>query len=1326
MNQAQAQPKAANSQELKATIKQIKKDFGLVMLRDKHNFIQRLQRIERGVGKKEHKEQANLQRLQQAVSASIAKREYRRVNLPTPKYPLSLPVVEKRDHIARLIRENQVIVLCGETGSGKTTQLPKICLDLGLGVAGFIGMTQPRRIAARSIAQFIADDLRDQKETNGQNAVGFKMRFVDRVRDETYIKVMTDGILLAEIQGDRYLNQYETLIIDEAHERSLNIDFLLGYIKHILPRRPDLKLIISSATLDTEKFSQHFNDAPIVEISGRTYPVEVRYRSLEIKSTGNDPEEVESASREKELEDAVVEAVNELSSKDKQGDILVFLPGEREIREATEALQRERLPGVEILPLFARLSSGDQDKIFNPGLGKRVVLATNVAETSITVPGIRYVIDSGLARISRQGGRGQVRRLPIEKISQSSANQRKGRCGRLSDGICIRLYSEDDFLERPLYTDPEILRTALDSAILQMKAQRLGDVEQFPFVDPPPPAAIRDGVRGLEELGAINPQGQITDIGQQLARLPLDPRLANMILAAKKEGSLQEVLILAAALSIPDPRDTPREKREKANQYHQRHIDKDSDFIGFLNLWAFIEDGRNKAPSKNQFRKFLKENFLSYSRTREWWEIHRQLTRQVEDMGLTGNQQKATYSQIHKAVLAGLLGQVGLKTEKHEFTGTRQIRFYINPGSALFKKPPRWVMTAELVETTRLFARICARLEPEWIEEVAAKLCKRHYFEAHWEKKPGRVMALEKVSLFGLTLITNRKVHFGPIDPEESRRLFIQSALVEGQFQTNAPFFSYNQALIAEIRDLEHKSRRRDLLVDEKTLFEHYDNIVPKSSYTAAHFHHWYQNARKQNQRLLYFDKENLMRHEGESITGEKFPGHLLLNGREYPLEYHFSPGDGEDGISVLIPLPYLNQVQAHAFEWLVPGLLPDKLNALLKLLPKSWRRQLVPLPQTVELCLAAGWNPGHPLCSTLGLIIEQKMGIKIPANVWRHDDLPNHLRMNFKITDDGGQKLLEHGRNLEALQEKMGSKAKDQFQSLPKGDFEQKNKTRWDFGHLPQQVDLSVGHSNVNGFPAIRDDGNSVSLRLIDDPNLAAKMMRRGLVRLFALQLPQQVKQLKHSLKISQPMALAFSSFGKQERLIADIIDLALDRVFLPTNAEEIRDAETFANRLQSGRGKIVREAEDIAALAGRILMEFHGVRLTIKTAKQSPALKAVVSEVQEHLDHLMTADFLWQTPFIWLRHMPRFLKAVNLRLERRSQDPKKDSQKATELAPLWKQYQETALKHAKDEIQDPQLEIFYWMLEEFRVSLFAQELKTSIPISQKRLIKQWQKVLK
>ncbi|MBF0447136.1 MAG: ATP-dependent RNA helicase HrpA [Magnetococcales bacterium] len=1299
------------------------------MLVDQFGFRKKLQQIERLMIKPWRQEAlSQLTGLEQALKHSCEKRAWRSQNRPITRYSLSLPVVESKQKITDLIQANPVTILCGETGSGKTTQLPKICLDLGRGLSGLIGMTQPRRIAARSIAQFIANDLHPGPASAPTPAVAYKMRFEDQVRPETFVKVMTDGILLAEIQGDRYLNQYDTLIIDEAHERSLNIDFLLGYIKQLLPRRPDLKVIISSATLDTEKFSRHFDDAPIIEISGRTYPVEVRYRSLEMKPTGNDPLDRESDSREKELEEGIVEAVAELFSEKNPGDVLVFLPGEREIREAADLLRRQNFPGTDILPLFARLSAADQDKIFNPGGRRRIVLATNVAETSITVPGIRFVIDSGLARISRQGGRGQVRRLPVEKISQSSANQRKGRCGRLSNGICIRLYSQEDFSDRPEFTDPEILRTSLDSALLQMKSQRLGEVELFPFVDPPPASAIRDGNRRLEELGAIDTRGELTTIGQQLARLPLDPRIARMILAAKNEGSLREVLILAAALSIPDPRETPREKQEKAQQLHQRHRCKESDFSTFLNLWNFTETERQNSDSKNQFRKFLKANLLSFSRMREWWEIHQQLSRQVKEMGFVLNQQEATYDQIHKAVLAGLLGQIGFKADKHEYAGTRQIRFYINPGSTLFKKSPTWLMTAELVETSRLYARTCARVEPEWIEEVAGDLCKHHYFDAHWEKKPGRVMAFENVSLFGLTLITQRQVHYGPVDPVESRRLMIQSALVEGHFQTQAPFFSHNHGLMTEIRELEHKSRRRDLLVDEATLYHYYDRIIPENTYTAANFHHWYQNARKQNSRLLYFEKESLMQHQGESITGERFPGHLLINGREYALEYHFSPGEGEDGLSVLIPLPYLNQVPAQTFEWLVPGLLEDKLTALLKLLPKSWRRQLVPLPQTVEICLNAGWNPDQSLCQTLSLILSQTKGLNVPINIWRPEELPDHLRMNFKIVDESGENLLDQGRDLEALRSKLGKIAQDQFKNIPKGDFEKSKRVRWDFGDLPSQLALTVDDQPVHGFPAICDDTNSVSVRLIDDPLVAEQTMRRGLVRLFALQLSQPIKQLKISLNshISQPMALAFSAFGKKEHLIAQIIDLALDHIFLSADFSDIRSSAVFNERLQAGQAKVFSETQEIAKLAGQILLTYHSVGLTLKSARQYPAIKAIEPEIQEQLAQLLPADFLWQTPWVWLRHLPRFLKAIQLRLERRQQDPAKDNQKAQELSPLWKQFQRVKKQQEKEAITDPQIQIYYWMLEEFRVSLFAQELKTSIPISTKRLEKQWLNVLK
>ncbi len=1259
--------------------------------------------------------------------------ERRRAALPAPRYSLDLPVVGRKAEIQAAIREHQVVVLCGETGSGKTTQLPKICLELGRGVAGMLGVTQPRRIAARSIATFIARDL----DSEPGRAVGFKMRFTDKVRPETHIKIMTDGILLAETRSDRLLNQYDTLIIDEAHERSLNIDFLLGYLKNILPKRPDLKLIISSATLDTEKFSNHFDNAPVVEVSGRSHPVEVLYRPLEPDNIARLTEEEEGDGEGvKELEEGILEAVEELFTLEEAGDVLVFLPGEREIREAAALFARMDWKHVEILPLFARLSAAEQDRVFKPGGKRRVILSTNVAETAITVPGVRYVVDSGLARVSRHSGRTQVRRLPVEKIPRAAADQRKGRCGRLGPGVCIRLYSEADYEARPRFGDPEIRRTSLASVILQMKSLKLGEVADFPFVDPPAPHAIRDGLRLLEELGAITSRGELTDIGRQLARLPLEPRLARMILAARERLSLREVLIIVSALTIPDPRERPEAFRGKADTVHRQHVDRQSDFVALLNLWSHIERGRAEAPSKNAFRRFLKQSFLSWVRTREWRDIHDQLhTLLVGEMGFKPNQSAADYPQIHKALLAGLLGNVGFKSERHEYLGARQSTFFINPGSGLFKKSPTWVLAGELVETSKLYARTCARVEPEWVEEVAGGLCRKSHFEAHWEKKAGQVMAYERVTLFGLPLITRRKVPYGPIDPVTAREIFIQSALVEGSIRSHAEFFAHNQRLIAELRQLENKSRRRDLLVDEREIFDFYDRRVSQRTHTSRHFHNWYQQARKKDPHVLHLTREILLRDQGATISGDRFPGHLLVGGREYSLEYLFNPGAGTDGISVRIPLPDLNRVSPHPFEWLVPGLLAEKITALLKSLPKSHRRLLVPLPGSVNACLEAiaemeerqGGETVRekPLCTVLGHILHQRLGVAIPVSLWNLEGLSDHLKINFLIIDPGSGNTLAQGRDLREITGRLGAEARDSFQKIPKNHYERKGLTRWDFDALPERVVLTSGDQTVFGHPALRDDGASVTLKLVDDPDEAQRLHRQGVLRLFALALPQQIKHLKNNLSVTREMVYFHTTLGNREVLIKEIINLALARVFLPEGAGDVRDAETFQTRLQAGRGRLVRMAESVRGLVADILAEYHPILLSLKKNRSHTGEKTMQG-IRAHLDALVHPGFLSAVPEQWLKQYPRYLKALRLRLQRRQQAPLKDAGRAAEITPLWQACRQLLERNRTERFYDPELERYRWLLEEYRVSLFAQELRTVEPVSAKRLQKQWEKVLK
>ena len=1296
----------------KKQFRQLFREISQGLMRDQEALRRHLQSLQREGGK-----EGALEAWRRRLAVSREKREKRRLSLPVPRYEQDLPVIQQRDHIARMIRKHPVVVLCGETGSGKTTQLPKICLGLQRGSAGWIGITQPRRIAARSIADFLAKDLNSEVGA----AVGYKMRFMDRVNPDSFVKVMTDGILLAEIQSDRMLSQYDTLIIDEAHERSLNIDFILGYLKQIVPRRPGFKVIISSATLDTQHFAKHFDGAPIVEVSGRTFPVETRYRPLK-----NLDETVER--EDKDLEQGILEAVHELFALGPSGDILVFLPGEREIRDVADLLRKQSLPRTEILPLFARLSIADQQRIFYPGRQRRVILATNVAETSITVPGIRYVVDSGLARVGRHSGRTQVQRLPVERISRAAANQRQGRCGRLSEGVCIRLFSQEDFLSRPTFTDPEILRASLAAVILQMKFLRLGTVEAFPFVDPPNTHAVQDGMRLLAELGAVTGKGHLTQIGKELARLPLEPRLGRMILAGHANLCLNEMLVIVSAMSIPDPREWPEEQRGKAETAHKRHVHPQSDFMGLLSLWTFIRSGQEEAGSKNQFRRFLKGNFLSFMRVREWQGIHAQLTHLATSLALKANQHAASYQEIHKAILSSSLGFVGFKTENRDYLGARQSRFFVSPGSVLFKKSPVWIMAGELRETTRLFASTCAKIEPEWVEEVAGDQCRKSHFDPHWEKKSGSVLVFERVTLFGLTLIAKRKVSFGNIDPEQARKIFIQSALVEGQLQTTAEFFSHNQALIAEVRELEHKSRRRDLLVDEQVLFDFYEGLLPEHIHSVHLFHAWYRQARKKNAQLLFFSREMLLLHDGEGITGESFPGHLLIRHQEFPLEYHFNPGEGEDGISVRIPLPYLNQLSAAAFEWLVPGLLANKVLALLKALPKTFRRSLVPIPKASQYCMEniRAEDRSQSMDVVLGRIIRQHYGISIPSDAWRFADLADHLRMNFKVMDERSEQVIIQGRDLNMLQKQCGSEAQKSFQKRPKTDFERTGLTRWDFGDLPQQVIMpsKISGGKMYGFPAIRDDGNSVSLHLLDDPYHARRVTRWGLVRLFYLQLGQQIRSLERKLVIDKRTMLAYAPFGRRDMLLKEMISLTLARVFLDSAEEEVHNEALFQKRLQVGRTLLSKEVDEVCRLVHQIFEHYQSVLSKLREMRV-PGLQTLQQEVRDHLDTLVFSGFLQETPAVWLKHLPRYLRAIVLRLERRVFAPQKDTQKAKEILPFWQQYHLLAKKQATEKIQDPELQYYRWMLEEFRVSLFAQDLRTAMPVSPKRLEKQWQKVL-
>lgn len=1253
-----------------------------------------------------------LEKLEKQVQTAVERHQRRNLIRPTPSYAMALPISEHRQEISRLISDHQVVVICSETGSGKTTQLPKLCLDLQRGSAGFIGMTQPRRIAARSLANFLAKDL----GCKPGEWVGYKMRFDDSVQESSFVKIMTDGLLLAELTSDPLLLHYDTIIIDEAHERSLNIDFLLGYLKTILSKRPDLKIIISSATLDHEKFSRHFGQAPVMVVPGRTYPVEVRYRPLQPDSTG----EIDN-----DLAGAVFSSILHLHQSEARGDILVFLPGESDIREMSVLLRKKLQADYEILPLHARLASRDQDRIFSPGTKPRIILATNVAETSITVPGIRHIIDPGLAKIKRQNLRGSIQRLSLEKISRASADQRKGRSGRVGPGTCIRLYTPEDYEARPPFTDPEILRTSLAATILVMQAQGLGHIEHFPFMDPPSPSAVQEGWRLLAELHAVDTQGNLTAMGKQLARLPVDPRIGRMILAAPQHHCLDEILIIAAALSIPDPREWPLNRLELAEEFHLRFSDKNSDFMMFLNLWSHLENLRKTAPSKTSLNNTLKGEFIFSGRVREWWEIYAQLKKITKEMGYSSPPTKEIrYAAIHKAVLAGHFSMVGLKKQKNEFSGCRDTLFHIHPGSALFRKSPSWIVAAEMVETSRLYARICARVEPEWIEDAAGSACKKEYYEAYWDNKLGKVMAFQKVSYGGLPLVVHRKVHFGPIDPTESRRIFIQEALVGHQLRTEASFLAHNRGLIEEIRDREHKERRRDLLIQESELFALYDRLIPQTTYCASHFSSWYLHGVKENPNLLHFAPHELLRQHEQAALQEQFPGHLSIAGQTFSLEYHFNPGTGEDGLSVMIPLAALHQCHPHPFEWLVPGMLLEKVAALLKALPKAWRKQLVPVPETAVMCLNhLDSHAAQSLTLALAKVLQHHRDVVIPAEAWRDLVIADHLRMNFKIIADGNGQVLHQGRDLETLKNLLGPQAKQEFRALLKSSIEQKGLTRWTFDDLPETVEISTGGGVVMGFPTLVDESHSVSLQVMDNPVLAGKAMRRGMIRLFVLHLPQQVRQLKSVLKFSAGAVLVYLPTEKRGSLVNEVIDLVFDRVFLRGSLEKIRSKENFLERIREGQGEIFREAELVRSLVEEIIDGYRIIQLLMKTGNSNPGIRPIIPELKGQLGALIGPEFLWETPFCWLRHYPRYLKAIYRRLERRMLSPMKDMEKGGVIKPFEELLRMGQLRLDKGEI-DPELETFRWMVEEFRVSLFAQELGTSVPVSPKRLQEQWRKV--
>lgn len=1286
------------------------------------------------------------------------------------EFPESLPVSGKRDEIMAAMQAHQVIIVCGETGSGKTTQLPKIALAMGRGKLNYpqgtraklIGHTQPRRIAASSVAKRIAEEL----HTPLGEVVGYKVRFQDRLSRDASVKLMTDGILLAETQTDPLLTAYDTIIIDEAHERSLNIDFLLGYLREILPRRPDLKVVVTSATIDADRFARHFESkkgpAPIIMVSGRTFPVEQRWRPFE-------------ESREYDLNSAIADAVDELWTGHAAGDILVFLPGEREIREAADHLRKHFshqavTRNAKVLPLFARLSQAEQDRIFDSHSGRRIVLATNVAETSLTVPGIRYVIDAGTARVKRYSFRSKVEQLMVEPISQAAANQRAGRCGRVADGICIRLYDEKDFNGRARFTDPEILRSSLAGVILRMKSLHLGVVEDFPFIEAPSGRAIADGYQLLAELGAVDEQNDLTAMGRELAKLPLDPRVGRMILEARERQALDEVLVIASAMSVQDVRDRPMEAQAQADQAHAKFDDEKSEFTGYLKLWKWLHDARGDKHahpagaagthklSNRQYEQLLRQNFVNIRRVREWRDIHSQLHTVVAEHKWQLNASPASYEQIHLSMLAGLLGNIGCKLEEEatsgEYLGARGIKFHRHPGAHLSKKPGRWIVCAELVETTRLFGRGIAAIEPQWIEQVAGHLLKKQLLDPHWENKAAEVVALERATLYGIVIYSGRRVNFGRVDPQAAREIFIREGLVDEQWETKLPFLAANQKLVAQVEELEHKSRRQDVLVDDELIYAFYDQQLPADVCSGYSFENWYREEVKKQPQLLLLTREELMRHEAAGITTNAFPKTIRLGGVDCAASYLHEPGDPKDGLTVTVPLFVLNQVNEDRCEWLVPGMLKDKIQALLKSLPQKPRSRFVPLPESASRLSEAMGTPeafGHGgLTDALLKQVRDITSLDVKRADFKLDMLSPHLFMNFRVVDEHGRQL-GTGRNLGALKAELGAQARGAFQALaglklaattsansseptqaadagkalavaskggksaaPAAVPAEQRYTAWTFGELPELMEIRKSGQTLIGFPALIDQGDAVSIEVFDEPEVATAKHRAGLRRLFALQIKDALKYLEKNIPDLQKMAVAYMALGTAEELRAQIIDVALDRAFLldPLPANEF----DFKRRLDEGRGRLTLIANEVARLSATILLEYAVAARKIKDTKNAPD---ATTDCTQQLQRLMPTRFIALTPWPQLQHFARYLKAITLRLDKYRADPARDAARLTELRPQEQRY--WRLVAERKGVMDDRLQEFRWLLEELRVSFFAQELRTPQPVSVKRLEKAW-----
>ncbi|TCB95942.1 ATP-dependent RNA helicase HrpA [Micromonospora zingiberis] len=1330
-------------------IRALQRRLAPLMFRDQRQLRRRLDGL-RKLRDPQRREPA-LAEIAAEVAAAEARLERRRAALPKITYPAQLPVSERAADIAAAIRDHQVVIVAGETGSGKTTQLPKICLELGRGISGLIGHTQPRRLAARTVADRIAEEL----GTELGDVVGYKVRFTDQVGEQSLVKLMTDGILLAELQTDRMLRQYDTLIIDEAHERSLNIDFILGYLRQLLPRRPDLKVIITSATIETDRFARHFAGpptdehpegvpAPVVEVSGRTYPVEVRYRPL-VEVVEADEEDADEENVRDQIQ-AIGDAVEELAAEG-PGDVLVFLSGEREIRDTADALgklvqNKRSLLGTEILPLYARLSVAEQHRVFAPHAGRRVVLATNVAETSLTVPGIKYVVDPGTARISRYSQRLKVQRLPIEPVSQASANQRKGRCGRTSDGICIRLYDEQDFLARPEFTDPEILRTNLASVILQMTAIGLGDISAFPFIDPPDRRNIADGVNLLHELGALDPSEadparRLTQLGRRLAQLPVDPRLARMVLEGERNGCATEVMVIAAALSIQDPRERPADKQAQADQAHARFADAESDFVAFLNLWRYLRE-QQRELSSSAFRRMCKAEYLNYLRVREWQDIVSQL-RQVSrtadqdgrgrgrragaevDPGGGGRRQggadlpeEIDTPKVHQSLLPGLLSHIGLKdAQKHEYLGARGAKFGLFPGSALFRKPPRWVMAAELVETSRLWGRVNGRIEPEWVEPLAQHLVKRSYSEPHWEKKQAAVMAYERVTLYGVPLVTSRKVNFGRVDPVLSRELFIRHALVEGDWSTHHQFWRDNQRLLTEVEEWENRARRRDILVDDETIFQFYDARIPAEVVSGRHFDTWWKGTRRERPELLSFTRELLVNAGRGGLDEADYPDEWRTEGVSLPLTYTFEPGTATDGVTVDIPLPLLNQVPAESFDWQVPGLREELVIALIRSLPKPVRRNFVPVPDYARAALAAITAGEEPLLDALTRQLRRMTGVTVPREAWDLGRLPAHLRVTFRVLGEDDKPVAE-GKDLPALQRQLKAEVR-QVVAAAAPDVARTGLTAWEIGTLPRTIEQVRAGYAVTAYPALVDEGATVGVRVFDSAGEQEAAHWAGTRRLLRLTVPSPAKFLQGRLTNEAKLALSRNPHGGVQALIEDAAGAAIDKLVAEAGGPAW-DAEGFAALRDKVRAALVDTVVEVMDRVRAVLAATYAVQQRLGATKNL-AVVAALADIRSQLNGLVHAGFITETGYARLPDLLRYLTAIERRLDRLPTNPPRDKQQQDRIAVVQREYDEMLAALPPARRGSAAVRQIRWMIEELRVSVFAQALGTPYPVSEQRI---------